>query len=334
MKCKRRDFIGGFAAMGVVTSLRSNARAQSPNPRRILLAHGLLGFKKIGSVPYFNGVPNCFDKGCEFITPQVDPAGTIKDRAGQLEDAIRHSVPTNELKPGVGIHIVAHSMGGLDARYLISKQGLNRASWFASVTTISTPHHGSQLADIITGEQPLKLGDFKPLEILASAKYWTDFFKAFGKPLSPTDLAKMFSEAGFTQTANDLRNYLFQVFANKPAAFQELTTTSTKAFNATYQGWEGVPLRSYAGVSTPDETMSPELYGPWAILKSMAGDNDGVVPQSSSSWPNNTAQVTADHFEEVGLASYFDGSFGIRKHFQVCNLYKQIDSWQISLTPA
>jgi triacylglycerol lipase len=314
--------------------VRSNAIAQSPKPRRVLLAHGLLGFKKIGSVSYFNGVPNCFDKGCEFITPQVDPAGTIKDRAGQLEDAIRHSVPIDELKPGVGIHIVAHSMGGLDARYLISKQGNNCASWFASVTTISTPHRGSQLADIITGERLLTLGDFKPLEMLASAKYWIDFFQAFGRPLLPTDLAKMFSKAGFTETASDLRNYLFQLFGNQPAAFQELTTKSTETFNAKYPGWEGVPLRSYAGVSTPNETMSPELYGPWAILKSMAGDNDGVVPQSSSSWQGNTAQVTADHFEEVGLASYFDGSFGIRKHFQVCDLYKQINSWQATLTPA
>lgn len=334
MKTERRDFVAGFAALGAMNFLRSNAKAQSPKARRIVLAHGLLGFKKIGSVHYFNGVPDCFDKNCEFITPQVAPAGTIRERAGQLEDEIRRRVPINELKPGVGIHIVAHSMGGLDARYLISRKGLDHASWFASVTTISTPHRGSQLADIITGEQPLRLGDLKPLEILASAKYWIAFFKAFDKPVSPIDLARMFSEAGFAQTSGDLNNYLVQLFGNKPEAFQELTTSSTKAFNATYQGWEGVPLRSYAGVSTPDDTMSPELYGPWAILKSLAGDNDGVVPQSSSSWQNSTAQVTADHFEEVGLASYFDGSFGIQKHFQVCDLYKQINSWQAGVAPA
>jgi triacylglycerol lipase len=287
-------------------------------------------------VHYFNGVPDCFDKGCEFITPQVDPDGTIKERAGQLQDAIRNSVPNNELKPGVGIHVVAHSMGGLDARYLISKQGqgLGCASWFASVTTISTPHRGSQLADIITGERVLSLVDLKPLEILASAKYWTEFFKAFGKPVTTSDLMRMFSEGGFKQTVADLKNYFSQVFGNKLEAFRELTTNFTKTFNADHPSWEGVPLRSYAGVSTPDETMSPELYGSWAILKSMAGDNDGIVPQSSSTWPNSTAQVTADHFEEVGLASYFDGSFGLRKHFPVCDLYKQINSWQATISPA
>jgi triacylglycerol lipase len=331
---KRRDFFVSLTALGAVNFLGSNARAQSPKPRRVLLAHGLLGFKKIGSVHYFNGVTDCFDKGCQFITPQVDPAGTIKERAMQLQDAIKHSVPVNELKAGVGIHVVAHSMGGLDARYLISRQGLNCASWLASVTTISTPHNGSPLADIITGEQQLNLENFKSLDILATAKYWTDFFKALGKPTSPLDVVKMFSPGGFQQTAADLKTYFLQLFGNKPAAFQELTTTSTKKFNQTYKDFESVPLRSYAGVSTPDDTMSTELYGPWAILKSLAGDNDGVVPQSSSSWPTSSVPVTADHFEEVGLASYFDGSFGLRKHFQVCDLYREVNAWQATVMPA
>lgn len=332
MKWKRRNFVASLAGAAVFNIVPSRAGAQAARKRRVLLAHGLLGFDKIGPVHYFNGVPDCFDKGCEFITPQVAPAGTIRERALQLQEAIQNSIPGNELKSGVGIHIVAHSMGGLDARYLISKRGLDCASWFASVTTISTPHRGTRLADIITGEQRLTLSDFKALDTLATEKYWTDFFRTFGKPASPANLLKAFSEAGFEQTAADLRNYLTQVFGNKPAAFQELTTSSTAAFNATHPGWEGIPLRSYAGVSSPDDTMSFELYGPWAILKSMAGDNDGLVPQSSSSWPNSTEQVTADHFEEVGLAGYFDGSLGLRKHFAVCDLYQKINSWQRSLS--
>ena len=44
------------------------------------------------------------------------------------------------------IHIIAHSMGGLDSRYMISKLGM--ADRVLSLTTISTPHHGSPIADI------------------------------------------------------------------------------------------------------------------------------------------------------------------------------------------
>jgi triacylglycerol esterase/lipase EstA (alpha/beta hydrolase family) len=332
MKCGRREVFTRLAALGASSFESLRARPQPLAPRRILLAHGLLGFSKIGDLAYFNGVRGCFDNGCEFIEPQVAPTGTIKGRAQQLEDAIRKVVPGSELNHGGAIHIVAHSMGGLDARYLISSKGLKRASWFASVTTISTPHRGSPLADVITGRRQLTLEDFNPLAILARPDYWLKFFKSLGRP--DPSLKDMFSPQGFAKTRDDLKGYFSQIFDNKPDAFEELTSTYTAVFNSTYTGWEGVPLRSYAGVSTPDETMSSELYGPWAILKSLAGNNDGVVPQSSSSWDNATAEVVADHFEEVGLASRFDGSLGIRKHFDVCNLYRAVNRWQAAIKVA
>jgi triacylglycerol lipase len=318
--------------MGASGVMSSNSAPQPPKPRLVLLAHGLLGFSKIGGLSYFNGVSGCFDAGCQFIAPAVAPTGSIKDRAKQLEDAVLKSVSSDELNRGGTIHIVAHSMGGLDARYLISSQGLKRASWFASVTTISTPHRGSQLADVITGKYQLTLQDFRPLEIFAKPDYWLKFFKSLGKP--HPSLEDMFSLRGFAKTLDDLKAYLLEVFSNKPDAFEELTTDNTATFNSTYSGWEGVPLCSYAGVSSPDDTMSGELYGPWAILKSLAGNNDGVVPQSSSSWPGATANVAADHFEEVGLAACFDGSLGIRKHFDVCDLYRAVNRWQASLKSA
>ena len=44
-------------------------------------------------------------------------------------------------------------MGGLDARFLLSPKGLNCAKWVRSLTTLSTPHFGSPLADIVTGKR-------------------------------------------------------------------------------------------------------------------------------------------------------------------------------------
>jgi triacylglycerol esterase/lipase EstA (alpha/beta hydrolase family) len=54
-------------------------------------------------------------------------------------------------------------MGGLDVRSLTSAKGLNKASWFASVTTVSTPHQGSPLADIIQNPKSLNIMDLGPL---------------------------------------------------------------------------------------------------------------------------------------------------------------------------
>src|SRR4030095_5497233 len=55
---------------------------------------------------------------------------------------------------GRKIHLVAHSMGGLDSRYMISKLGM--AEQVLSLTTIGTPHHGSPIADIVVkGSNPV-----------------------------------------------------------------------------------------------------------------------------------------------------------------------------------
>src|SRR5262249_6473159 len=43
------------------------------------------------------------------------------------------------------VHLIAHSMGGLDARFLISR--LNMAERVLTLTTLGTPHRGSTFAD-------------------------------------------------------------------------------------------------------------------------------------------------------------------------------------------
>lgn len=43
------------------------------------------------------------------------------------------------------VNLIAHSKGGLDARYAISALGMEEQ--VASLTTLSTPHHGSRTVD-------------------------------------------------------------------------------------------------------------------------------------------------------------------------------------------
>jgi triacylglycerol lipase len=89
---------------------------------------------------------NCFsalreflrERGYRALFPQVAPTGGIVARARQLREQILDW--TDE-----PINIVAHSMGGLDARYLITHLGL--ADKVRSLTTIATPHRGTYLVD-------------------------------------------------------------------------------------------------------------------------------------------------------------------------------------------
>jgi triacylglycerol lipase len=120
-------------------------RAHRPAQPRfpVVLAHGFLGFDEIelGARKhlYFRGIGAHLEKmGAQVYSPRVPPASSISARAQRLADLIR-------ALPEPRVNIVAHSMGGLDARYAISKLGLSAK--VASLITIGTPHLGTPLAD-------------------------------------------------------------------------------------------------------------------------------------------------------------------------------------------
>src|SRR5438874_1137643 len=82
----------------------------------IVLMHGVLGFgRSILGVDYFNGVAERLRRfpNAHIFTTEVNPLGTIKVRAEEAAHEIATSGELEEKKP---IHIIAHSMGGLDAR--------------------------------------------------------------------------------------------------------------------------------------------------------------------------------------------------------------------------
>ena len=111
----------------------------------IVLVHGLFGFAqlRIGSwvlTDYFHGVPQALTaSGNRPLVARLSPTNGIAARAEQLRDFIRASSPDEP------VHVVAHSMGGLDARHMISRLGM--AEKVLSLTTLGTPHRGSPFAD-------------------------------------------------------------------------------------------------------------------------------------------------------------------------------------------
>jgi triacylglycerol lipase len=118
-------------------------RRDGPTRYPIVLAHGYFGFDVV--LPwrlkreYFLGVRAALEsRGFRVYVPRVSPAASVAQRARQLG----HQVERLGAKK---VNIIAHSMGGLDARYAISKLGLHDR--VASLTTIGTPHAGTPLAD-------------------------------------------------------------------------------------------------------------------------------------------------------------------------------------------
>jgi triacylglycerol lipase len=78
------------------------------------------------------------ERGFRALFPQVAPTSCVSSRAAQLKEQILRW--TDE-----PVNIIAHSMGGLDARYMVSVLGM--ADRIRSLTTVSTPHRGTFLVD-------------------------------------------------------------------------------------------------------------------------------------------------------------------------------------------
>ena len=116
--------------------------------RPIILAHGIARFDVIAPtiLEYWNDTPALLRSlGYRVETPEVSWVGPVDRRAKQLASAIRKLL-RGQWADADRLHIVAHSMGGLDARVAIAELVLGPR--VASLTTLSTPHHGTPVADL------------------------------------------------------------------------------------------------------------------------------------------------------------------------------------------
>jgi triacylglycerol lipase len=110
----------------------------------VVLVHGLAGFDEIRVFgwkrAYFRGIAQYLEHlGATVFLPRLPPLAGIPERAARLADFVNRMGAAK-------VNIIAHSMGGLDARYAIAKLGI--ADKVASLVTIGTPHHGTPLADL------------------------------------------------------------------------------------------------------------------------------------------------------------------------------------------
>lgn len=118
----------------------------------IILAHGIYPFHFLfprflcrdnhpnDNLHYFRGIRSSLLRA-GFVTfhSRVSWGARIEKRASELKDNIVRL--TEGFNKWPRVHIIAHSMGGLDARWMIYRYKMHQR--IVSLTTIGTPHHGS-----------------------------------------------------------------------------------------------------------------------------------------------------------------------------------------------
>lgn len=274
----------------------------------IVLAHGYLGFGQIGALEYFRGVKEHLEsRGYRALSPTVDPNGSIQERAASLEAQIRAGFG------GEPVHVIAHSMGGLDARYLLQPRGGTPTTLIASLTTLCTPHRGTFLATIACQADD-------PVRLLENPKFLTAMAEL---PLLEAQLTAQFAAHMMTHPFSDfaaleavlteakdllmhavgnnfapLSTYLRELFATHDSALADLAPgTDLRLFEP---GMPAVPCFSYTAKAELFASLSPELIFSNLILSAAEGDNDGLVADSAASWGQFMTCFPADHIGVVG----------------------------------
>ena len=111
----------------------------------VVLVHGVSGFDRLlkrrrPGKEFFPGVRARLEAaGNTVFVPRVSATAAVATRAAELVNFLRREVGTRP------VHLIGHSMGGLDARYAISRLGLS--GQVLSLTTIGCPHRGTAFAD-------------------------------------------------------------------------------------------------------------------------------------------------------------------------------------------
>lgn len=112
----------------------------------VVLHHGLCGrgihVGKFGWPPFQKIDRAIADAGYRVTVTAVHPTAGIETRASQLK---RWILDHKKASDGQRVVLVAHSLGGLDARYMLARLDMSRH--VRALVTVCTPHRGSPWAD-------------------------------------------------------------------------------------------------------------------------------------------------------------------------------------------
>lgn len=173
----------------------------------VLLVHGVF-FRDSKLLNYWGRIPKeLADNGARVYYTYQQSALSVEESAAEIKKRI------DELCAETGaqkVNIIAHSKGGLDARYAISRLGANEKT--ASLTTINTPHRGcvfvDRLFDTVSKETRDRIAAVYNAALKKLGDTSPDFISAV------TSLKSSVCEV-FDKDINDMPNLLYQSVGSK-----------------------------------------------------------------------------------------------------------------------
>lgn len=209
----------------------------------ILLVHGVF-FRDFRLLNYWGRIPAELKRnGARVFLGQQQSALPTEQSAAELADRIKTIVKATNCGK---VNIIAHSKGGLDARYAISRLGVTDMT--ASLTTINTPHRGCAFAEYLLEKVPDGLRN-------AIARSYNKAMKLAG------DKAPDFL-----------------------GAVESLTVRACEKMNGITPDADGVEYGSVMSYMNKAGGAGFPLNLTYRIVRKFSGRNDGLVDIKSAKW--------------------------------------------------
>ncbi len=233
----------------------------------IILVHGIGLRDDLRMIKYWSKIPKVLEKnGAKVFLSNQDAFNTHVANATMLRDRVYEVLNQTHAKK---VNLIAHSKGGLESRYMISRLGM--ADKVASLTTLASPHRGSFMADTIMSW--LNKHHLLNFVIKLITKY-----------------------ANLSGDKNpDVLN-----------AAKNLTPDYMQEFNQSTPDMPGVYYQSYGGLVTNKYPALKVRYQHKIMLEA-EGENDGIVSKKSYEWGHFRGVVKSDqdfgisHFDIIGM---------------------------------
>ena len=208
----------------------------------IVMVHGIF-FRDWQLLNYWGRIPKALAKnGADVSYASQQSAASIHQSAGEIASHIENVI---KMTGAEKVNIIAHSKGGLDSRYAISRLGMDK--YVASLTTINTPHRGCKWADNALEKCPQGIKRF------VSDKY------------------------------NSLFKKLGDTWPDFMAGVEELTASSCEKFNREVPDMPGIKYTSIMSrMVSPKSAGFPLNIGWFLAKKDSAKGNDGLVGVDSA----------------------------------------------------
>ncbi len=251
----------------------------------VLLVHGVF-FRDSRLLNYWGRIPAELEKnGAEVYYGEQQSALSIEQSSEELANKIEEIV----MRTGCGkVNIIAHSKGGLDSRYAISKLGCDK--YVATLTTINTPHRGCIFAEYLLGAAPERIKNFVE-------KTYNKMFYALGDN-SPDFMS----------------------------AVKCLTNSYCEQFNKDVLDSPDVMYQSYGSKAVKLRGTRFPLNLSYPVVKKFDGDNDGLVALTSAPWGKKFTPIYPPAKRGITHADMIDLNRENIRGFDVREFYVQMVS--------